>query len=58
MAYFAKKARTWPKIASAAELAPLLRNVKPRRYRHYRYAADPPGHESGSKASFQFGAHP
>ena len=42
MADFAEKARTWPKIASAAELAPLLRNVKPRRYRHYRYAADPP----------------
>ena len=55
---FAEKARTWPKIASAAELAPLLRNVKPQRYRHYRYAADPPGHEIASKASFQFGDHP
>lgn len=55
---FAEKARHWPKIASVAQLAPRLQNVKPRRYRDYSHTADPPCHDSSSKTSFQFGDHP
>ena len=58
MTPFAEKARHWPRIETAGQLAARLNNVRPRQWRHYQYAAEPPCHDSKSRNSFQFGDHP
>ena len=55
---FIEKARTWPRVETADQLAGLLSGVKARRWREYSYIADPPCHVSSSKESFAFGGSP
>lgn len=50
--------RHWPRLETAEQLAARLNRVRPRRWRHYRYIAEPPCHDSRSGESFQFGDHP
>ena len=55
---FIEKARTWPRVETADQLARLLSGVKPGRWREYSYVANPPCHASSSKKSFTFGDSP
>ena len=55
---FIEKARTWPRVDSAAQLAALLSGVKPQRWRDYSYVANPPCHQSSSGTSLSFGDAP
>ena len=55
---FVEKARTWPRVETADELAGLLSGAKPRRWREYSYVANPPCHASSSRESFAFGDAP
>lgn len=55
---FLEKARTWPRVETAAQLAGLLSGVKPRRWREYSHVANPPCHASSSGESFAFGDAP
>lgn len=52
---FIEKARTWPRVETADQLARLLSGVKARRWREYSYVANPPCHASSSRESFAFG---
>ena len=48
---FIEKAREWPRVETADQLARLLSGVKPRRWREYSYVANPPCHASSSGES-------
>ena len=55
---FLEKARTWPRVETADQLAGLLSGVKPRRWLDYTYVANPPCHQSSSGESLSFGDAP
>ena len=55
MTDFAYKAKHWPRISTLAELLARLDVVRPKAWEGYSYTANPPCHESDSKASLSVG---
>ena len=58
MTDFKTKARQWPLIETAADLAPLLRGVKKHQWRNYQYSSDPPCPGASDPGSLIFGDDP
>ena len=58
MTSFTEKAKSWPRVTTADELAEHLEGVRPYRYKDYDWTANPPCHASASGTSFHFGDHP